>query len=114
MANPSAGFDAVVVRTGMHEPVDGQNLTTVLDWWFFDSVSYWYAMSRPAYLDELLDCPTCGKIKLAIPDKRTSATKIACSDCGTVLGTWAEIKRSFRNQEGEGVFEVRDGRFKRK
>lgn len=72
------------------------------------------SMPQKRFLNEQLECPTCGKITLDIPDDATENTPISCSQCGTVLGTWGDLQDSFHRQQGKGVFDVKGGRFERK
>ena len=43
------------------------------------------------YLDNKLECPYCGTIRLRIPVDAIDTTEIKCSDCGGTLGTWEVI-----------------------
>jgi predicted RNA-binding Zn-ribbon protein involved in translation (DUF1610 family) len=71
-------------------------------------------MAEQRYLDEKLDCPSCGRITLDIPADASEDTIITCSSCGIVIGKWGELQDSFSRQAGEGVFDVNHGRFKRR
>lgn len=66
------------------------------------------------FLNDKLECPQCGTITLEIPDNAKENTPIHCSHCDRLLGTWGELQDNFYTQMGDGVFEVKDGRFKRK
>ena len=66
------------------------------------------------YLDQKLECPYCGTIRLRIPDDATDSTEIKCDDCGEPLGTWGELQDDFASQGGgDGVFRLSRGRIKR-
>ena len=66
------------------------------------------------YLDQKLECPSCGPIRLRIPDDATDSTEIKCDDCGEPLGTWGELQDDFASQGGDdGVFRLSRGRIKR-
>jgi transcription elongation factor Elf1 len=71
-------------------------------------------MVMPKYLDEKLECPVCGTIRLEIPDHADENTRINCSQCDRYLGPWGELQDSLYKQLGDGVFDVKNGRFKRK
>lgn len=71
-------------------------------------------MATPKYLDEKLECPVCGTITLEIPDDADENTRVNCIQCDRYLGTWGELQDSLYKQLGDGVFDVKDGRFKRK
>jgi hypothetical protein len=66
------------------------------------------------YLDQKLECPYCGTIRLRIPRDATGTTPIKCDDCGRYLGTWDELQTDFERQGGQdGVFRLAKGRIKR-
>ena len=66
------------------------------------------------YLNFKLECSKCGTITLDIPDNAVESTSINCSRCHGYLGMWGDLQDDFYNQIGNGVFEVKDGRFKRR
>lgn len=66
------------------------------------------------YLDNKLECPYCGTIRLRIPIDAVDTTEIKCSDCGKTLGAWGELQEDFANQGGlDGIFRLSQGRIKR-
>ncbi|CDX21535.1 conserved hypothetical protein [Mesorhizobium sp. ORS 3324] len=66
------------------------------------------------YLDQLLECPFCGTIRLRIPADAEPSTVIRCDDCGKYLGTWDELQTDFERQGGlHGVFRLDKGRIKK-
>jgi hypothetical protein len=68
----------------------------------------------PRYLNHLLECPYCLKIRLRIPADATPETPISCDDCGEYLGTWDELQTDFAKQGGQdGVFRLDKGRIRR-
>ena len=66
------------------------------------------------YLNHLLECPYCQKIRLRIPAHAMGDTPITCSDCGEYLGTWDELQADFEQQGGQdGVFRLDKGRIRK-
>ncbi len=66
-------------------------------------------------LDHGLECPNCGTIYLNIPKDVTDYTPIACTTCGSFLGSWGDLERSFNMQGGQhGIFEMSEGQIIRK
>lgn len=66
------------------------------------------------FLNHLLECPYCQKVRLRIPAHVVDDTPIACSDCGEYLGTWDELQDSFEQQGGQdGVFRLDKGRIRK-
>jgi hypothetical protein len=66
------------------------------------------------YLNHLLECPYCNKIRLRIPAYAVEDTPISCDDCGAYLGTWDELQADFERQGGQhGVFRLDKGRIRR-
>ncbi len=66
------------------------------------------------YLNHLLECPYCHKIRLRIPSDTKPETPINCDDCGEYLGTWDELQTDFANQGGQdGIFRLDKGRIRR-
>ena len=64
-------------------------------------------------LDHKLDCKSCGTIYLEIPEGIEEDELVACSTCGTGIGTWRDLKADYLRQaiETEGVFDLHDGQF---
>ncbi|MBN9078110.1 MAG: hypothetical protein BGN87_13065 [Rhizobiales bacterium 65-79] len=66
------------------------------------------------FLDQLLQCPHCGTIRLRIPKDATGTTIITCSDCGEPIATWDDVLTSFEKQGGlSGVFRLARGKIRR-
>jgi hypothetical protein len=43
-------------------------------------------------LNFTLPCEKCGSNELAIPCNATGGSAVTCSDCGTGLGSWGDVK----------------------
>ena len=43
-------------------------------------------------LNFALPCEKCGSNELAIPCNATGGSAVTCSDCGTGLGSWGDVK----------------------
>lgn len=52
-----------------------------------------------------LSCGKCGGNDITIPDNAEETTPINCNSCGTVIGTWGQIKIAAANHVGETVQE---------
>ena len=70
-------------------------------------------MSRE-YLNGRLECPTCGTIRLDIPEDAAEDTLVRCAQCHALMGPWGELQDDFIRQSGKGVFDLREGRIMRR
>jgi hypothetical protein len=43
-------------------------------------------------LNFTLPCEKCGSNELAVPCNATDGSAVTCSDCGTGLGSWGDVK----------------------
>jgi hypothetical protein len=64
------------------------------------------------FLDHKLDCKNCGMIRLDVPASDDPRAPVACIKCGTVLGTWGEIKADFFRQTSAQAFYLNEGKIR--
>lgn len=71
-------------------------------------------MGDARYLNHKLECPSCGTVRLHIPDDVDPTTPISCEDCGRHLGIWDELQSDFALQGGmNGMFRLDRGRIRK-
>ena len=71
-------------------------------------------MGDAQYLNHKLECPSCGTIRMRIPDDVQPDSPITCEDCGRQLGMWDELQTDFERQGGaRGIFRIDKGRIRK-